>query len=51
MEKKWDVYRNCDGISEHRFTGTAQECKEWIKHRGDTGRAYYTIENPRTTEE
>lgn len=42
----YDVYRNLHGISEHRFTGTYEQCIEWIGLRGDTGVAYYTIENP-----
>ena len=49
-QKVYDVYRNCDVISEPRFTGTEQQCKEWIEHRGDTGRAYYSIENPHIIE-
>lgn len=46
--KLYDVYRNFEGISEHRFTGTHEQCKAWISQRGDTGRANYTIENPHT---
>lgn len=42
----WDVWRLCQGIMEPRFTGTEQQCRDWISHRGDTGRASYTIENP-----
>lgn len=42
----YDVYRTCDGISEQRYTGTLEQCKNYISKRGDTKRALYTIENP-----
>ena len=47
MKKVYDVYRNCQGMSEKRFTGTYSECIDWIGKRGDVGVAYYSIENPR----
>lgn len=43
--KVYDVYRFCNGISEHRFTGTNDECWDYVFHRGDTSRATYSIEN------
>ena len=46
LQVLYDVYRNCHGISEHRFTGTREQCLDWIGKRGDVGVAYYTIENP-----
>lgn len=33
-------------MSEPRFTGTYEQCIEWIGKRGDVGVAYYSIENP-----
>jgi uncharacterized protein YjbI with pentapeptide repeats len=50
-QKVYDVYRNCNGMSEQRFSGTEEECRQWIANRGDTGRAYYSMENPRLVEE
>lgn len=37
------VYRLCDGMIEDRFTGSKQECLEWVSKRGDTNRASYYI--------
>ena len=41
--KIYDVYRYGDGMIENRFTGTYEECKEYINHRGDVARAVYYI--------
>jgi hypothetical protein len=44
MPKLYRVFCVLNGISEHRFTGTKQQCIEWTEHRGDTGKAGYIIE-------
>ncbi len=44
--KLYDVYRYCNGIREHKFTGNYEQCKKWISHRGDTEKVSYSIENP-----
>lgn len=46
MIQVYDVYRICNGISEHRFTGTDKQCNEWIDHRGNNNRVCYSLENP-----
>ena len=42
----YDVYRKCQGISEHKYTGTYEQCIDWVGKRRDVGVAYYSIDNP-----
>ena len=46
MPKMWYVWRicECEGSSMCVFKGTYDQCKEWVSHRSDTGRASYVIE-------
>ena len=46
----YNVYRFCSGISEHRFSGTKEQCRQYVFSRGDTNKAYYTIEEPHEIE-
>ena len=42
----FDVFRTFDGTRVRMFTGTREDCLEWIGRRDDVGVAYYSIENP-----